>query len=219
MGILGIVNRTENWKTAQYFVPLFMSEFARTLLVQRLLEPLGETHKAGPDAIQFELFWKGMRDYEHTMGKVPDEVLADHYEDLFPNLREEVDRFPGLRDLKPHNYAIKNAKDLKNFCDNLRNTEIDIVLDTPHYLFIGEAKDASTFGTDSEHVLVHQLIRQYVTACILVALTGSKKQVIPFLVVNPMKIDIARNMAQVGFMNHYDRDWLKPDNILSWNLG
>ena len=37
MGILGIKNRTENWKTVQRFYGL--SEYAKTRLVQRLGEP------------------------------------------------------------------------------------------------------------------------------------------------------------------------------------
>ena len=37
MGILGIKNRTENWKTVQRFYGL--SEYVKTRLVQRLGEP------------------------------------------------------------------------------------------------------------------------------------------------------------------------------------
>ena len=59
MGILGIKNRTENWKTAQTFAPFFSDENLRLGLVRKLGEPL-ETE---PDDVQLELFWKGIRDY------------------------------------------------------------------------------------------------------------------------------------------------------------
>ena len=48
--------------------------------------------------------------------------------------------------------------------DSEWSAAIDIVLETTDRLFIGEAKLESTLGSDSDHVLVHQLIRQYVMA-------------------------------------------------------
>ena len=109
---------------------------------------------------------------------------------------------------------------MKTFCNNLRNTEIDIVLESPKHLFIGEAKYESTFGTKSDYVLVHQLIRQYVTARILLNLpqrdkTHSGKSIVPFLVVDADKIDSVKNMAQVKFM--MNQKWLKEKNILTWD--
>ena len=100
--------------------------------------------------------------------------------------------------------------------DNLRNTEIDIVLETPQYLFIGEAKGEMTFGADGGLVLVHQLIRQYVMAVVLVDLLVSKgcpqKKVVPFVVGDAAKLERAR---QVKFMRH--QGWLEKRNILDWD--
>ena len=62
MGILGIKNRTEDWKTARHFCGL--DDDAKTMLVTALGEPNGIT---APD-IQIELFWKGIRDYLHKSG-------------------------------------------------------------------------------------------------------------------------------------------------------
>ena len=103
----------------------------------------------------------------------------------------------------------------KKLYDNLPNTEIDIVLETPEYLFIGEAKDESGFGADGNLILVHQLIRQYVMAKILA--NGCLKRnitVVPFIVGEDIE-DLKRT-AQVQFMKkHYN---LKHKNILSWNF-
>ena len=97
-------------------------------------------------------------------------------------------------------------------CNNLLNTEIDIVLETTEYLFIGEAKDESTFGAKSKYVLVHQLIRQYVMASIVVALVGNRKSVVPFIVGDKPKG--LQNNGQVRFM--MKQGWLKKENVLSW---
>ena len=63
--------------------------------------------------------------------------------------------------------------------NNLRETEIDVVLETPKYLFIGEAKGETDLRGNGYRVLVHQLIRQYVMARILVDRLESGKEVVP----------------------------------------
>lgn len=63
MGILGIENRTENWKRARSFAPFFGDRRACASLANRLLKPLGKPQNIQPDEIQLELFWKGVRDY------------------------------------------------------------------------------------------------------------------------------------------------------------
>ena len=217
MGILGITNRTENWKTAQCFAPFFDSALARARLVNYLLEPCAETHKIILEPIRIELFWKGMRDYMHTKKGVDKEVLADRYQCLFRDLHGEVKQFPKLK----NKYELSNTEDSKKILyGNLRNTEIDIVLETPKHLFIGEAKDVSDLGAKGDYVLVHQLIRQYVTAKILLNLpqldkTHSGKGIVPFLVVDAGKIDKMKNTEQVKFM--CEQGWLKEKNILSWD--
>ena len=211
MGILGINNRTENWKTARYFAPFFESASARAALANRLLEPFGECESG---TVKMELYWKGMRDYIHQLNKKNEPApqnLRERYIDLFPDLRECIGKFEGLRQPEPFNYdgSPENKKRLYN---NLKNTEIDIILQTPRHLFIGEAKDQSGFGADGSLILVHQLIRQYVMASILVDCLGSEKKVVPFIVGNPERI---KRSAQVEFMIR--QRWLDETNILSWD--
>ena len=212
MGILGIRNRTENWKTARTFAPFFDDAELRLALVKRL----GAPSDTRPENVQLELFWKGMRDYIHGAGgkRPTEEELAKLYEELFPGLQSKIRDFrsdDGLtfEPLKPQNYQVSRPAGLR---DNLKNTEIDIVLQTKERLYIGEAKDESGFHAGGSLILVHQLIRQYVVARILVNLTGDGKEVAPFIVRNEPK---GREPAQVQFM--VVQGWLKRENILTWS--
>ena len=201
MGILGIENRTENWKTAQLL---------RGLSEVNLARRLGEPDATLADDIRIELFWYGVRD-----GKPDLEKAAAIYHSQFADLRQQIRDFeqqPFLR-LKSHNYVVSQETQ-EDFLNNLRNTEIDIVLETPERLFIGEAKHESGFGGDGKLILVHQLIRQFVTATILLDLLGEKKEVVPFVVVDDGNLRSVKNTAQVNFM--VDQGWLKAENVLSW---
>ena len=95
---------------------------------------------------------------------------------------------------------------------NLVGTEIDVVLESPEHLYIGEAKEEMDLDGNGDLVLVHQLLRQYVMAKILVRLCGSQKKVIPFLVREKLK---GREQVQVDFM--VAKGWLKRENILRWD--
>ena len=240
MGILDITNRTEDWQTAQSFAPFFKGDSrgksARTNLVNQLLEPLEESHSDKSDTVKIELFWYGMRDYLH----LPDgeaeldsqrlkQKLVDRYRCLFPNLRDEIYQFNGLTLPKVWNYDVSKGAEEKTLeeleeglFNNLRNTEIDIVLQTDKYLFIGEAKHESKFGRDGKLVLVHQLIRQYVMATILTDMiaeaTGScPKKIIPFLVGNNlMRFDQVKFMIEQHKRERSPGDWLRKENVLSW---
>ena len=208
MGILGIKNRTENWRTARTFAPFFNDENLKRKLIHAL-----EPSDTDPEYVKLELFWKGMRDYIHAKGgKEPTaEKLADIYNqsEIFGDLRSKIIKDGlGLKQLKPKNYALLEPE---TFRENLKNTEIDIVLQTPNYLYIGEAKDQSGFHADGKLVLVHQLIRQYVMANILVSLTYPEKKVVPFIVRNQPKRE---DPAQVQFM--LTQEWLRPENMLTW---
>ena len=97
---------------------------------------------------------------------------------------------------------------LESFANNLTNTEIDVVLQTPECLLIGEAKGEADLDGTGNLILVHQLVRQYVMAWMLVVLTGFNKKVIPFVV------GVNKEQVQVQFM--MDQGWLNPGNILSW---
>ena len=72
--------------------------------------------------------------------------------------------------------------------------------------------DESTFVADGKLVLVHQLIRQYVTATILLQLVGDRKEVTPFVVGD--NTDYLKKTSQVRFM--IDQCWLRQTNILDW---
>ena len=141
MGILGITNRTEDWKTAMTFAPLFKCDSARTRLANRLLEPLGENHEVQPGTAKIELFWYGMRDYVHELSKEPTyQDFADRYNYRFHNLRDLITGAEDLSLTLPNTWNYKPEGHEKSLFNNLRNTEIDIVLETPRHLFIGEAK-------------------------------------------------------------------------------
>ena len=57
--------------------------------------------------------------------------------------------------------------------------------------------------------IVHQLIRQYVMARILVDLVGCRKTVVPFIVGGN------KRQQQVRFM--LDQGWMKNTSLLSWS--
>ena len=78
------------------------------------------------------------------------------------------------------------------------------------HLFIGEVKHESTFGADGKLVLVHQLVRQHVTATILLQIAGEHKEVIPFVVGD--STNYLKKTSQVRFM--IDQHWLKESNVL-----
>lgn len=206
-GILGIVNRTENWKTAQL---VRLSDAGKVALVRKL----GEPNVTPADDVRIELFWYGVRD-----GK-PDLEGADAvaiYHRRFADLRQRIIDFKGqphkFRPLQGHNYRV-SPETQNDFYENLQNTEIDIVVETPQHLFIGEAKQESGFGGSGKLILVHQLVRQFVTATILLDLIGKSKQVVPFVVADYAKLDSVNSTAQVAFM--VDQGWLKQENVLSW---
>ena len=67
MPILGIENRTENWRTAHSFAPLFEDAALRRQFASLLL---GEPVEA---PVSLELFWHGLHDYGIRRGwKRPD---------------------------------------------------------------------------------------------------------------------------------------------------
>ena len=213
MGILGIENRTENWRTARVLSPLVKEESsARVSLASHLV---GSREQLG-DNIEFELFWRGMRDYmdqrkrqeDPDKGRYEDLVL-ECYRSCFSHLRQKVECFSRFQDLKPHNY-VADKKYKKKLYKNLLYTEVDIVLQTPRHLCIGEAKWKSPLDAKSDYVLVHQLLRQYVMARVLVALTDSHKDIIPFVVGD----FTSKPDQQVKFM--LEMGYLRERNVLSW---
>ena len=210
MPILDITNRTENWKTAVYFSPLFNGNGAR------LAERLGEFPKPQSGGVNLELFWRGMRDFLYrtrVKKQSAQQEYADLYVRLFPNLRRNIEEFGEFHKLRPDNYDVSNKNRMVNLANNLANTEIDVVLETPNHLFIGEAKHEMSFGGNGDLVLVHQLIRQYVMAEILIEFSNKRKAVIPFVVCD--KVESVMKTSQVHFM--IEQGWLKEENVLGWD--
>ena len=81
MGIVGIENRTENWRTVQHFGAL--SEDAKVRLVKRLA-PQDTAH-----GVRMELFWYGVRDYVYKNGPVDDDLVRV-YRCHFEHLRDQI---------------------------------------------------------------------------------------------------------------------------------
>ncbi len=228
MAILGINNRTENWKTAYEFAPFFRDGNA----CAKLARTLDESDSPTGNEVKIELFWKGMRDYVDKEWKGKEGVLkpkcvkAYRTEERFRNLRDKILKFKGngpknpLQVPNPWNYeptkldAETGQTPEEALFNNLRNTEIDVVLETPNRLFIGEAKGEAALGTNGDYVLVHQLVRQYVMATILLNVMRIKKGVVPFLVVEGDKLAGMLNTGQVQFM--ISQKWLKKENVLTW---
>ena len=95
--ILGIENRTENWKTAYEFAPMFRDCEARLELARRL----GEQRETEPAQVSLELYWKGLRDYlyckqgaknEKLTGEIIDS-MAQKYVEMFPDLRDSIEKY------------------------------------------------------------------------------------------------------------------------------
>ena len=72
-----------------------------------------------------------------------------------------------------------------------------------------QAKREMSLSPDGSLVLVHQFIRQYVMAKILVDLTKTGKEVVVFVV------GVNENRLQVQFM--IKQGWMKASNVLSWS--
>ena len=216
MAILGITNRTENWKTARYFAPLFGANSVR--LARRLLGYEGKRAKLQPGDVRLELFWYGMRDHFDRQEKklaAEEESIAAAYSEEFRDLRRQVESFQRsgrLRPLREENY-LAAPENKARLASNLFHTEIDIVLESPRHLFIGEAKHKSDFGGNSAYILAHQLIRQYVMASILASVSNRRVRVVPFVVGDSR--DELKKQHQVEFM--IQQKWMRAENILTWS--
>ena len=217
MGILDIENRTENWKSVEHFHGI--SEDAKL----GLLKAITGSGEVQPNDIRIELFWYGMRDYIHGCDqndKPTAQSVTDIYRTEFSDLREEVlgfraeDAPHAFSPLRPQNYS-GSEENQDDLFQNLVNTEIDIVIQSPRHLLIGEAKHESSLNADSSYVLVHQLIRQRVMAKVISELTGSQRQIDHFLIGDAKRLESLKNTVQVKFM--INRGWLKEKNVMSWS--
>lgn len=229
VGILGIPNRTENWLTESTLAGIIANDRQNELAAQIIGNVKGTQLSFRKDEVQLELYWKGFRDYCYFKRKNKKcttfvKQTADRYQKLFPNLRERVEGYYNKwaklgQNLKPSNYHIGDDESIQQLYNNLLNTEIDIVLSAPGYLLIGEAKREETFGANSQHVLVHQLVRQYVMASMVVDMVDSdwkretKTEVIPFIVGDNIKktkqVKLLQNMGMLDIKNVNSWDELK----------
>lgn len=230
MGILDIKNRTENFKTAKTFAPFLVdgndAEKRLVDLANCLGKPVGGSPVTEQDEVRLELFWYGMRDNlpdkqrDYTPARAVE--WARRYESICGSLRTRIDTWnrkqpkrKKFSDLNEDAYRATNAKRLYS---NLVNTEFDIVLQTPGHLFIGEAKHLSGLNANGQRVLVHQLIRQFVAAKVLLSERGSDKEIVPFIVCDKDgdhgKAKLV-NTAQARFM--LAQGWLNKENILTWD--
>ena len=239
-GVLGISNRTENWKTVQYYLRLREDACGGLCgFAKDVIKAAGSGDVLiKPDDVSVELFWKGFRDFvcDKSEGELRDikKKAVGIYTEVFHGLRCEVKARTGIgvngvkfRDLEDFNYEVKGEDDTSskavedNFFNNLRNTEIDMVIHAKddkecHYLLIGEAKYTQTFNADSKLVLVHQLIRQYVTATVLVKLCKgeySNTKIIPFVLCDNMKS--TKKSAQVQFM--IENQYMSSEKVRGWD--
>ena len=145
MPILGINNRTENWKTAALFAPLLGERRVR------LAHLLGEDWQTEPHEVRLELFWKGVRDYKHMTGTTKEELIpqcVNAYEEHFSKLYSDIDTFVEktgkLSRLETPNY---NSTDPDKLCNNLENTEIDnCPRDTQLPLYRGSQAGIKSWG-------------------------------------------------------------------------
>jgi hypothetical protein len=225
--IFGIRNRTENWKTASIFAPLIASHKQSKLANFLVNNAIGIQSALEGNDVNIELFWKGFRDLWKQKSESLEKQsmihnVADTYNRLFYGLRTKIEEYnhwatsnkqPKLNLYKDYNYVCSESEETMLF-DNLLNTEIDVVLSTPDFLLIGEAKYEETFGASSKHLLTHQLVRQYVMASIVLDIvekdTKNRTKLIPFVIG-----DNAKATAQVKFMHHFN--FLSLGNVVTWN--
>lgn len=226
MGIIDVRNRTENWKTARAFAPFLENEEARFRLANHVTRNAHGELDCSPDEVKLELFWKGVRDYlqlkdeenprsrnETREGRYA-KVLIEAYKHRFKPLRDDIIKFASPALGKEWHYKADNEETRRKLFNNLQGTEMDIILETPEYLFIGEAKDESNLGASGTLVLVHQLIRQYVTARVLLDFSGNtKKKAALFAVVSNRRSFL--NTHQVKFVKN--QGWLCSENVLTWD--
>lgn len=224
--ILGIKNRTENWTTVKNIFSLQNKK-----LISYLMRNNGDNSAPFDDGVEakLELFWYGYRDYIY--GKNINRYSADHnaiyarFLRLFPGLQEKVLKFKGdtnkyLHVEKSVNYSLEREDAPLHLFQNIRHTEIDIVIETRNKLYIGEVKDSQTFGAHGGLFLPHQLLRQYVMARVLIDELGKDLDIVPFIVVsNNTPKDKDENVqlknGQVLLMKHLN--YLKMVNVFTWS--
>lgn len=168
---------------------------------------------------KIELFWNGIRDHLAALKVVRNtperrEEFAQIYRSLFPNLRAQLieDEF-NLSSTVNYNPSEESSKTI--LYHHIHGSETDVVLEAPGYLFVGEAKYGGTFHDYGNKVLVHQMIRQYVIASIILkVLKMDTVAIVPFFVGSDDDVEQLKNKGQINFM--VKQGWIYRQNILSW---
>ncbi|MCA6951718.1 hypothetical protein [Pectobacterium polaris] len=224
--VLGIINRTENWTTVGHLFDLRNNRLIRHLMKNNSDD--SAPFDDGSEAI-LELFWYGYRDYifekNITRNTVKIDAIYERFLRLFPNLQENILSFNDggrkyLRVEKSVNYSLNRENAPLRLFNNIRNTEIDIVIETRKKLYIGEVKDSQKFGADGSLFLPHQLLRQYIMARILVDELGKDLDIVPFVVVNNSTLkdndgQVQLNNGQVQIMCKFG--YLNMKNVFRWD--
>ncbi|MBN3136050.1 hypothetical protein E2566_03655 [Pectobacterium punjabense] len=224
--ILGIKNRTENWTTVGHLFDLRNNKLIRYLMGNNSDD--SAPFDNGSEA-RLELFWYGYRDYifgkNITRNTVKIDAIYERFLRLFPGLQERVLNFNGesnkyLRVKKTANYSLEREDAPLRLFQNIRHTEIDIVIETRNKLYIGEVKDSQTFGAHGGLFLPHQLLRQYVMARILVDELGKDLDVVPFVIVNDSTPRNDQNKVQLKngqVLLMENLNYLNMKNVFTWS--
>ncbi|MFJ5408193.1 hypothetical protein [Pectobacterium punjabense] len=224
--ILGIKNRTENWTTVGHLFDLRSNKLIRYLMGNNSDD--SAPFDNGSEA-RLELFWYGYRDYifgkNITRNTVKIDAIYERFLRLFPGLQERVLNFNGesnkyLRVKKTANYSLEREDAPLRLFQNIRHTEIDIVIETRNKLYIGEVKDSQTFGAHGGLFLPHQLLRQYVMARILVDELGKDLDVVPFVIVNDSTPRNDQNKVQLKngqVLLMENLNYLNMKNVFTWS--
>ena len=224
MGILNYPSRSENAMTSQHFQWCEYEDSWSTVV------ELVSGHKV--DVARGRMFAKPWRDYFHTLGigykraamqAMP--AIAGLYEQLFAGLQQQIFAFEGFSLSVRKGYLQEqrnyNPTNHEGLFRNLYNTEIDVLIEDDSSIYVGEAKGEMSFNANAtHHMLVHQLVRQFVTASIWAAYEaavigeGNQKLIVPFIVSDREKLPKLRNNNQVQFLLH--NGWLSPDKLIAF---
>lgn len=221
MPILGIDNQTENWRTTRAFAPFLANAEARLRLAHHLSDSIEPDALCTPEQVELELFWNGVRDHLVMLGGTRDTPsrraqFKEIYEKKFSSLWSDLEEY-GFKLHKPVNYNVSEEAGITKLYHHLHGAEVDVVLQTPGHVFVGEAKYKGGFNDYGNAVLRHQLVRLYVVSSMLLEILAEDRgkeevAIVPFVVSDePEKLERSQ---QAQFMIH--KGWLSPKNVMGW---
>lgn len=184
--MIPVINRSENNITAKVFVTLFnCTEKPEKSLILLGLE------KNSCQGFKLELFWKGFRDYAIFNSDCREKFMVE-YKKIIPFVRKAVEATK--LQVKDSFYS---AEDENKIFNELRNTEIDVVIFTDSRIYIGEAKLKEKLGTNGRNILAHQVIRQRTMVETLKALTRDPREISSFIICDQSKQKSIIRMEQI----------------------